>query len=107
MIKMVRYITPIVESGDRVREGKGFSLAELEAVELTAGNAKKMGIPVDTKRGTSHDENIETLKEFLKDAKDLDIKVEKPKIVNKPIRGRAFRGKTSAGQRMRNLSRKK
>ena len=107
MIKMVRYITPIVESGDRVREGKGFSLGELEAVELTAGNAKKMGIPVDTKRGTSHDENIETLKEFLKDAKDLDIKVEKPKIVNKPIRGRAFRGKTSAGQRMRNLSRKK
>ena len=107
MINMVRYITPIVESGDRVREGKGFSLAELKEVELTAGNAKKMGIPVDTKRGTSHEENIETLKEFLKDAKDLDIKVEKPKVVNKPIRGRAFRGKTSAGQRMRNLSRKK
>ena len=107
MINMVRYITPIVESGDRVREGKGFSLAELKEAELTAGNAKKMGIPVDTKRGTSHEENIETLKEFLKDAKDLDIKVEKPKVVNKPIRGRAFRGKTSAGQRMRNLSRKK
>ena len=107
MIKMVRYITPIVESGDRVREGKGFSLAELEAVELTAGNAKKMGIPVDTKRGSSHEENIEMLKEFLEEAKDLDIKVEKPKFESKPIRGRAFRGKTSAGQRMRNLSRKK
>ena len=104
---MVRFISPIVESGDRVREGKGFSLAELEAVELTAGKARRMGIPVDTKRGTSHDENIETLKEFLKEAKDLDIKVEKSKVVNKPIRGRAYRGKTSAGKRMRNLSRKK
>lgn len=104
---MVRYITPIVETGDRVREGKGFSLPELKAVELSAGNAKKMGIPVDTKRKSSHDENIETLKEFIKEAKDLDIKVEKPKFVNKPIRGRAFRGKTSAGQRMRYLSRKK
>ena len=104
---MVRYITPIVESGDRVREGKGFSFGELEAVELTAGNAKKMGIPVDTKRKSSHEENIEVLKEFLEEAKDLDIKVEKPKIENKPIRGRVFRGKTSAGQRMRYLSRKK
>ncbi len=107
MIVMVRFISPIVESGDRVREGKGFSIPELKAVELTAGRAKTMGIPVDTKRGSSHDENIETLKEFLEEAKDLDIKVEKPKVVNKPIRGRAFRGKTSAGQRMRYLSRKK
>ena len=61
----------------------------------------------DPRRGTSHEENVETLKEFLEEAKDLDIKVAKPKIVNKPIRGRAFRGKTSAGQKMRNLSRKK
>ena len=104
---MVRFITPIVESGDRVREGKGFSLAELEKVELSAGQAKSMGIPVDTRRGTSHEENVEALKEFLEDSKDVDIKVEKPKMENKPIRGRAFRGKTSAGQKMRNLSRKK
>lgn len=104
---MVRFITPIVESGDRVREGKGFSLVELKEVELSATKAQSMGIPVDTRRGTSHEENVETLKEFLKDAKNLDIKVEKPKIENKPIRGRAFRGKTSAGQRMRYLSRKK
>ena len=107
MITMVRFITPIVESGDRVREGKGFSLAELEEVELSAGQAKSMGIPVDTRRGTSHEENVEALKEFLEDSKDVDIKVEKPKMENKPIRGRAFRGKTSAGQKMRNLSRKK
>lgn len=107
MIVMVRYISPIVESGDRVREGKGFSLGELGAVELSAGNAKKMGIPVDPKRKSSHEENVEILKEFLEETKDLDIKVEKPKVENKPIRGRAFRGKTSAGQRMRGLSRKK
>ena len=107
MITVVRFISPIVESGDRVREGKGFSLGELEAVELTAGNAKAMGIPVDTKRGTSHDENIETLKEFLEEAKDLDIKGEKPSFESKPIRGRVYRGKTSAGKRMRNLSRRK
>ena len=31
---MVRFISPIVESGNRVREGKGFSIGELKAVEL-------------------------------------------------------------------------
>ena len=46
MINMVRFISPIVETGDRVREGKGFSLAELEAVELSAAKAQSMGIPV-------------------------------------------------------------
>ena len=104
---MVRYITPIVESGIKIREGKGFSLGELAEAEITAGKARQMGIPVDTKRKSSHEENVETLKEFLEDAKDLDIKVKKPKMESKPIRGRAFRGKTSAGQKMRNLSRRK
>jgi large subunit ribosomal protein L13e len=107
VIKVVRFISPIIESGGKVREGKGFSLGELEAVELTAGKAKRMGIPVDTRRKSSHEENIETLKEFIEEAKDLDIKVGKPKFENKPIRGRAFRGKTSAGQRMRGLNRPK
>ena len=80
MIIMVRFISPIVESGDRVRKGKGFSKEELEAVELTMTRAKSLGIPVDTRRKTSHDENIEILKEFLEEAKDLDIKVPKPKF---------------------------
>jgi large subunit ribosomal protein L13e len=107
VITLVRFISPIVETGDRIREGKGFSLSELNAVKLTAGNAKKIGIPVDLRRKTSHEENIEILKEFLDEAKNLDIKVGEPKLVNKPIRGRAFRGKTSAGKKMRNLSRRK
>jgi large subunit ribosomal protein L13e len=104
---MVRYISPIVESGNKIREGKGFSLTELKAVELSLGKAKMMGIPVDSKRKSSHEENIETLKEFLKEAQDIDIVIKKPKIKNKPIRGRAYRGKTSAGKKMRNLGHKK
>ncbi|TRO45941.1 hypothetical protein E2P65_06660, partial [Candidatus Bathyarchaeota archaeon] len=47
MIKVVRFISPIVESGDILREGKGFSAEELAAVELSMGEAKKLGIPVD------------------------------------------------------------
>lgn len=107
MIKVVRFISPIVESGDRVREGKGFSKEELDAVKLSMTRARSLGIPVDSRRKSSYDDNIEILKEFLGKAKDLDIKVAKPKFKSKAISGRAFRGKTGAGKKMRNLSRRK
>ncbi len=100
---MVRIIAPIVESGARVREGKGFSKAELAEVGLTLGNAKQYGIPADPKRGSNHDENVEALKEFMKEAKDLDIKVSKPKKKAKPHVGRAYRARTSAGQKVKGL----
>jgi large subunit ribosomal protein L13e len=104
---MVRFISPIVESGKRVREGKGFSKAELDKVKLSVIKARSLGIPVDSRRKSSYDDNIEILKEFLEDAKDLDIRQSRPKIISKAISGRAFRGKTSAGKKMRNLSRRK
>ena len=104
---MVRFISPIVESGDILRDGKGFSAEELAAVELSMGKAKSLGIPVDPKRKSGYEENVEVLKEFLEETKDLNYKVPEPVFTNKPIRGRAYRGKTSAGQKMRNLSRRK
>ena len=107
MIKMVRFISPIVESGDILRDGKGFSTEELATVDLSIGKAKSLGIPVDPRRSSSYEENIETLKVFLEDIKDLDYTVSKPVFISKPIRGRAYRGKTSAGQKMRNLSRRR
>jgi len=48
------------------RVGKGFSLGELEKAGLTEGEAKKLGIPVDSRRRTIYDWNVEALKEFLK-----------------------------------------
>ncbi len=104
---MVRMISPIVETGKKAREGKGFSKAELNAVGLTHGNAKSYGIPSDPKRGSSHDENVEALKEYMKEAKDLDIKVSKPKMTSKPHVGRAYRARTSAGQKIKGLRKHK
>ena len=100
---MVRIISPMIEHAGRIREGKGFSKAELVAVELTLGRAKSLGLPVDPKRGSSHDDNVEALKEFLKETKDLDIKVSKPKMTGKAHVGRAYRGRTSAGQKVKGL----
>jgi large subunit ribosomal protein L13e len=54
------------------REGRGFSREELKKVSLDSGKALRLGIPIDLKRRTLHEENVEKLKEYLKT-------VEKPK----------------------------
>ena len=104
---MVRMISPIIQKGSKSREGKGFSKEELKEAGLTPGEAKRLGIPVDTRRKTRYDDNVETLKEYLKEAKEAGIRVPKPKQEGKPAKGRAYRGLTSQGKKMRNLSRKK
>ena len=100
-------ISPIIQRGNRAREGKGFSNEELKEAGLSPGEAKRLGIPVDTRRKTSYDDNVETLKEYLKEAKEAGLKVSKPKQSGKPVKGRAYRGKTSAGKKMRYLSHRK
>ncbi len=59
----MHHIKPTVtaQSGKQ-RTGKGFSPDELKEAGITAAEAKKMDMPVDWKRKTSHEENIECLK---------------------------------------------
>ena len=102
---MARLIRPIVESGGALKEGRGFSVEELSEGGLTPGRARAMGIPVDTRRKTSHPENVEARKAFLEEAEGAELKVPKPKKAHKPLPGRVFRGKTSAGRKMRALVR--
>lgn len=100
-------ISPVVESRGKVREGKGFSGEELKAVELTPGKARSLGIPYDPRRKTSRDENVKALKEYLRSAEAAELKFRKQRQTGKPHVGRAFRGRTGAGKKMRNLSRRK
>lgn len=55
-------------SGRKV-ESRGFSLTELKNAGLTKQDAKKIGIPLDIKRKSAHDENVETLKKHAEEAK--------------------------------------
>ncbi len=102
---MVRVISPIIESGDRVREGKGFSRAELEAAEVIPSEATSLGIPYDKRRKSCHNDNIELLKDYINEAREVGIRFSVHNVTRKTLPGRVFRGKTSAGQRMRNLNR--
>jgi len=104
---MVGLISPVVESRGKIREGKGFSGEELEAVELTPGKARSLGIPYDPRRKSSREENVEALKEYLESAEAAELGLRKPRQTGKPHVGRAFRGRTGAGKKMRNLSHRK
>ncbi len=102
--KLVAYVI----SKGKKRKGKGFSIGELKAVNLSLDKAIKLGIPVDLRRKTNHEENIATLKSIdLKRyealAKKFLKKKKKQRWFGHKHRKRVFRGLTSAGKKMRGL----
>lgn len=69
-------IKPIIFKKDgKKRYGKGFSREELKKARLTLREALKLSIPIDSRRKTFHEENVNTIKRFLKSKK----KASKPK----------------------------
>ena len=65
---MRREILPIVKSPllRRDRRGRGFSRRELETAGLTLEEARKLGIPIDKRRKSAYQENIQLLKNILR-----------------------------------------
>src|SRR3990170_1619706 len=47
------------------RRGRGFSRGELKEVGLSFNQALKLGIQIDPKRSTKHDENVKTIMTYL------------------------------------------
>ena len=63
-------IKPTVFKGDgKQRYGKGFSREELKKAELSLKEALKLGIPVDSRRRTVHENNVDAIKGFLETKK--------------------------------------
>lgn len=63
-------IKPKVSRKDgKQRTGRGFSREELKKAESNLQEALRFGIPVDTKRKTAHEDNIEAVKAFMHERK--------------------------------------
>jgi ribosomal protein L13E len=60
--------TVLGRSGKRF--GKGFSREELQKAGSNLKHVVKLGAPVDSKRRTAHEENIEIIKALLKEGKE-------------------------------------
>jgi large subunit ribosomal protein L13e len=104
---MPRLISPMITKEVTVREGYGFSGAELKEAGLTVTEARRIGLPVDQRRKSSHPENVEILKEWAASAAENHLKVEQPKQKGKGQKSRADRALTSSGQKLRGLVRGK
>lgn len=69
------------------RRGRGFSIGETKEAGLAVADARQMGIIVDDRRKTVHPENVEILKQYVKDFEKLAEKVlaEAPKPTPKIV----------------------
>ena len=66
----MHHIKPeILKPDGKQRSGKGFSTEELAKAGLNPAEAKRLKIPVDKRRKTAHDQNIEALKVYAEKKK--------------------------------------
>jgi len=66
----MHHIKPkISKKGGKQRGGRGFSREELKKADLNPAEAKRLEIPVDRRRKTAHDQNVETIKAYAKKKK--------------------------------------
>jgi large subunit ribosomal protein L13e len=64
---------------DKQRMGRGFSRDELKDAGTNPKEALRLGLLVDLRRKTKHEENVKTLKTFLKEKKPVSKHKAKPK----------------------------
>jgi ribosomal protein L13E len=66
----MHHIKPkILKQDGKQRKGKGFSSGELKKAGLDKTEARKIGLPVDQRRATAHDENVEVIKAYAEKKK--------------------------------------
>jgi predicted ArsR family transcriptional regulator len=77
------FAEPVVKSprDARPKIGRGFSIDEAKQAGLTIAEARRMGLIVDLRRKTTHQENTDALKQYAKDVKKIAATVLKPKSV--------------------------
>jgi large subunit ribosomal protein L13e len=59
----------ILKKGGKQRHGKGFSRKELKKAGLSLNEALKLRVPVDLRRRTVHEKNVDAIKAFLETKK--------------------------------------
>jgi len=66
----MHHIKPtILSQRGKQKVGKGFSPDELKAAGISKQQARQAGLPVDMRRKSSHDENVDAIKAHTKKPK--------------------------------------
>jgi predicted flap endonuclease-1-like 5' DNA nuclease len=64
VINVVEDIYAVIKKGRKSRKGRGFSSYELKEAGLSFLQALELCIPIDPKRSTKYDENVDTLNAY-------------------------------------------
>jgi ribosomal protein L13E len=76
----MHHIKPkILKPDEKQRSGRGFSLEEIKKAGLNPAEAKRLEIPVDRRRKTAHDQNVEAIKTYTEKKKAEAKPKPKPK----------------------------
>ncbi|MCL2358868.1 MAG: ribosomal protein L13e [Nitrososphaerota archaeon] len=63
----MHHIKPsFIKPNGKQKQGRGFSINELKAAGVSKQQAKKAGLPVDVRRKSQHDQNIQAIKAHTK-----------------------------------------
>ncbi len=62
-------IYAVVKRKNRESKGKGFSRSELKELYLSTTEALKLSVPIDTRRSTKHEKNVQTLRDYIESLK--------------------------------------
>lgn len=71
----------VFKDADNQRSGKGFSISEMRKAGSSVAEAVRFGIPVDPRRRTAHDENVEAARKAVEEKRNEARAKRKP---NKP-----------------------
>lgn len=62
----MHHIKPIiVKQNGKLKRGRGFSPNEIKEAGISKQQAQQMGLPLDMRRKTSHEQNVASIKEHL------------------------------------------
>jgi large subunit ribosomal protein L13e len=59
----------ILKPDGKQRSGRGFSSEELKKAGLNPAEARRLELPVDRRRKTAHDQNVEAIKAYVEKKK--------------------------------------
>ena len=80
----MHHIKPKIRRTDgKERNGRGFSLEELKKAGLNKAEAKKLELPIDKRRKTAHDQNVQKIKSYAKKKKPETKPKPQPKTKKK------------------------
>lgn len=83
----MHHIKPqILKANGKKRVGKGFSPEELKKAGLNLQEAKAIELPIDFRRRTAHEENIEAIKTYAAQEKTKQKSVPKPSKTETPAK---------------------